>query len=101
MGLDATARRRWFGGVVLFGAVTMLVCGPTVPQGRLSRVSFVLYWLICFVLTGLAMVTAFRDLRALQQRTRQQQRELLETTLKQIETEARTKQGQHRGLNGP
>src|SRR5205809_6038403 len=101
MGLDATARRRWFGGVVLFGAVTMLVCGQTVLQGRLSRVSFVLYWLICFVLTGLAMVAAFRDLRALQQRTVQQQRELLETTLKQIETEARTKQGQHRGLNGP
>jgi len=101
MGLDATARRRWFGGVVLVGAVTMLVCGPTVPQGRLNRVWFVLYWLIWFVFPGLAMVAAFRDLRALQQRTRQQQRELLETTLKEIETEARTKQGQPRGLNGP
>jgi hypothetical protein len=101
MGLDATARRRWFGGLVLFGAVGMLICGETLLKDRLNRLSLVAYWLTCFVLTGLAMIAAFRDLRALQQRTRQQQRELLETTLKQIETEARSKQRQPHGGNGP
>ena len=89
MGLDATARRRWFGGGVLAGALAMLICGETVLQGRLSAFAFTLYWLICFVLTGVAMVVAFRDLRALQRRTRKQQRDLLQNTLKEIELEAR------------
>ena len=97
MGLDATARRRWFGGVVLIGAVSMLVCGETVLQGRLGSASFIVYWLVCFILTGLALIVAFRDLRALQHRTRQQQRELLESTLKEIGTEA-SRRKEHRNL---
>ena len=101
MGLDATARRRWVGGVVLLGAVGMLVCGETILQGRLSAFPFLAYWLVCFVLTGLAMIAALRDLRALQHRTRQQQRELLETTLKQIESEATNKRGQPQRNHSP
>ncbi len=89
MGLDATARRRWLGGGVLAGALAMLVCGETVLQDRLKPFDFIIYWLLCFVLTGVAMIVAFRDLRALQHRIRQQQRDLLQNTLKEIETEAR------------
>jgi len=91
MALDATARRRWVGGIVLFTALAMLVCGQTVLQGQLQRVAFLIYWMICFVLTGLAAIIALRDLAQLQRRTRQEQKELLETTLKEIEEETQSK----------
>ncbi len=89
MGLDATARRRLFGGLLLGAALAMLICGQTVLQNRLRQVPFLLYWAICFVLTGLAAIVALRDLRELQRRTREQQKELFESTLKEIEREAR------------
>src|SRR5882762_9290586 len=91
MRLDPTARRRWLGGLALFAAAAMLICGLTVLQGRLSPSVFVLYWPICFLFTGLAVLMALRDFRALQQRAREEQRELLESTLKDIELEARRK----------
>lgn len=81
-------------------AVVMLISGETFLKDRLSAHLFLFYWLTCFVLTGLAMITAFRDLRALQERTRQQQRELLETTLKDIEVSARNRDSKLKH-NGP
>jgi len=91
MALDATARRRWFGAVVLLAALAMLICGQTVLKGKLGAVAFIAYWLLCFGLTGLAILVAFLDARALQRRTRQEQRNLFEATLKEIESEARTR----------
>jgi hypothetical protein len=91
MALDATARRRWFGGIVLTAALLMLVCGQTILQGQLTRLPFLIYWLVCFLLTGLAAITALRDLREVSRRTRQQHKDLLETTLKEIEREAHSK----------
>ncbi len=102
MGMDATARRRWFGSVVLLGAVAMLVCGQTVLQGRLKPWMLLIYWPVCFLLTGLAVLAALRDVRALQNRARQEQRDLLESTLKEIETEAKSKgrEPRHKRNNG-
>lgn len=100
MGMDATARRRWFGAVVLFGAVAMLVFGQTVLQGRLQPWLLVIYWPVCFILTGLAVVAALRDVRALQDRARQEQRDLLESALKEIETEAKSRARSYRRNNG-
>ncbi len=102
MAVNSTTRRRWFGALALLGALGMLLSGETVFRGRLSKLEFVAYWLVCIGFTGLAMVAAFLDLRALQRRIRQEQRELIERTLKEIETEARTKppplgQGPHGG----
>jgi len=91
MDLDATARRRWFGGIVLFAALAMLLVGETLLKGRLAGFSFLIYWLVCFALTTLAIIIAFLDVRALQRRIHQEQRELLETTLKKIEREAKNK----------
>jgi len=91
MALDATARRRRFGACVLLAALAMLIGGETVLKGTLGDWASVLYWLVCFVLTGLAILVAFLDARALQHRTRQEQRELFETTLKEIETEAKNR----------
>ena len=91
MALDATARRRWFGAAVLLAALAMLICGQTVLKGRLGALVFIAYWLVCFGLTGLAILVALLDARALQRRTRQEQRDLFEATLKQIETEAKSR----------
>jgi membrane protein implicated in regulation of membrane protease activity len=91
MALDATARRRWFGAVVLLAALAMLICGVTVLKEKLGYLAFILYWMVCFALTILAIIVAFLDARALQRRTRQEQHDLFATTLKQIETEARTR----------
>jgi len=96
---DAKKRRRWFGGIVLAGALIMLICGETVLHQRLNLVWFLSYWLICLILTGLAVIIAFRDLRDLQQQAREQQRELLENTLKGIETEARSRKAKAGGNN--
>ena len=98
MGIDETTRRRWFGGLVLAGAVGMLVAGQTVLKGKLLGNTFLVYWLVCFFLTGLALLVAFRDARAMLQRTGREQRDLLENTLNQIknEAQARRKRPQNR-----
>jgi hypothetical protein len=91
MSNDVTVRRRWLGASALVAALALLVGGETLFKGRLGGVAFVVYWSTCFALTGLAMVLAFRDLRALQQQTRDEQRDLLQGALKQIELEARAR----------
>jgi hypothetical protein len=91
MALDATTRRRWFGALVLLAALGMLIGGETVLKGKLENLAFIFYWLVCFGFTGLAILIAILDARALQRRTRQEQHDLFQTTLKQIETEAKAK----------
>ena len=97
MGLDSTSKRRWFGGIVLFAAVAMLICGQTVLKTTLSGGGYLVYWLVCFLLTGLAVLIAFLDVRALQYRVREEQRELVETTLKRIEKEDKGSEPKTRG----
>jgi membrane protein implicated in regulation of membrane protease activity len=100
MALDATTRRRWFGALVLLAALGMLIGGETVLKGKLDGLAFIFYWLACVGFTALAIVIAFLDARALQRRIHQEQHELFDTTLKQIETEAkarRRRSGRKRG----
>ncbi|HZR18264.1 MAG TPA: hypothetical protein VFE51_13310 [Verrucomicrobiae bacterium] len=89
MGLDATARRRVIGALFLIAALGMLVVGQTLLKNHLRDLGFLVYWLLCFVFTGLAILVAFLDARALQYRTRREARELIEKTLGQIEKDAR------------
>jgi type VI protein secretion system component VasK len=91
MSLDVSVRRRWFGTLAVALALVMLVAGLTVLSGRLGPLAFSLYWLLCLLATALAIVVAFRDLRALQRRNLEEQRRLFEATLEQIADEARTK----------
>ena len=91
MALDATTRRRRFGALVLLAALGMLIGGETVLKGKLDGLAFIIYWLVCFGFTGLAIVIAILDARALQHRIHQEQHDLFDTTLKQIETEAKAK----------
>lgn len=69
----------------------MLVAGQTVLQSRLRDLSFLIYWLACFLFTGGAIFVAFLDARALAQRTRREARDLLETTFNRIQADAKEK----------
>ena len=69
----------------------MLVAGETVLKPRLKDLSFLVYWLICLVLTGLAILVAFLDASAVRRRTRREARDLLESTLGRIEADAKHK----------
>jgi hypothetical protein len=88
---QADRKRRWFGAMVLATDLLMLIIGQTLLKDRLSGVGFVLYWMICFILTGIAIFVALVDARVLQYRTRREHRELVQNTLEEIDTEAKTK----------
>jgi len=96
MVLDATARRRWLGVLVLAAALAMLICGETVLEQRLANLAFICYWLVCFGLTCLAVLIALLDARALRRRTSREHRELFQATLKNIQAEARPRKTEGR-----
>lgn len=91
MGSETTRRRRLAGVLFLTTALIMLIAGETLLKSQLKDLSFLVYWLICFGLTGLAILVAFLDASAVRRRTRREARDLLETTLGRIETDARHK----------
>jgi hypothetical protein len=97
MGIDATARRRWFGALALGGALLMLAAGATVLSGRLTGMGFLLYWGACLALTVVAILTAFIDMRAVQYELRQEKHELIQSTIQNIQKDAQTKA---RAVNG-
>ena len=77
--------------LMLIGASLMLIAGETILKNSLTNVGFLLYWLACLVCTGGAIVVAYLDVRAVQTRGRREARDLLETTLTQIERDARNR----------
>lgn len=79
---DIPHRKR--GMVFLVIAALMLILGETFLRQSLSKVPFVIYWLACFVFTGLAILFSFLDVAGVQRRARAQQRELLEKTIGEI-----------------
>jgi membrane protein implicated in regulation of membrane protease activity len=91
MVFDATARRRWFGALVLLAALGMLIGGETVLKGKLGGLGFMFYWLACLAFTCLAIVIAVLDARALRRQIHEAQHELFDATLKQIEADAKAK----------
>jgi hypothetical protein len=91
MAPDATVRRRRLGALMLLAALAMLVAGQTILKTRLKDLGFLLYWLLCFILTGAAILVAYLDALALKRRSKREARELLETTLSEIESDAKKK----------
>jgi protein-S-isoprenylcysteine O-methyltransferase Ste14 len=69
--------RRRLGGLFLGLALAMLGLGQSLLKSHLTGGWFVLYWLVCMVLTCLAMVAALLDVGAIRRRAREQQRDLL------------------------
>jgi membrane protein implicated in regulation of membrane protease activity len=94
--------RRLFGAACLIGAVVMLLAGETKSAAAGSQVGFILYWLACFLLAGLAMAAAILDLGAVRREARTEQRDLLQNTLRDIEAEKqrRVKAGENRDKGG-
>jgi fatty acid desaturase len=93
MSLNATARRRWFGALVLFAAVVMLVVGESVLKEQLHGYAFLFYWLVCLSLTFIAILVALADARALQRRIYDENRELFKSTLKDIDANPKDQRG--------
>jgi hypothetical protein len=85
--------RRWIGVVSLAVALGMLVAGLTVLKDYLRNLSYLTYWTGCLVITALAMGVAYADARAVQRRSREQRRELLKSTLEEIQRDATTRKG--------
>jgi hypothetical protein len=75
------ARRRWFGLLFLLLAGGMLLWGQTWLEAHLQGMVFVAYWLGCFVFTGLAMITALLDARAVRRQAQREQRALAQRAL--------------------
>ena len=90
MGNKSDRRRRWLGGIFLGVAIVMLVAGQvcdTLLRERLGRSGFLIFWMICFLFTFLAILVAFVDLMVVRRRTAEEQRALLEDTLGDIARE--------------
>ena len=69
----------------------MLVTGATVFSARLTGMGFLLYWGACLALTVVAILIAFIDMRAVQYQLRQEKHELIQSTIENIQKDARTK----------
>jgi len=93
---NSVIRHRKRGLTFLIIAVLMLLLGETVLRQSLSKVPFILYWMACFVFTGMAIIFAFLDVAGVQRQAREQQRELLEKTIHEI---ARQKEAKARRSN--
>ncbi|HLH55674.1 MAG TPA: phage holin family protein [Verrucomicrobiae bacterium] len=91
MGLDSTVRRRIVGGLMLAAALIMLIAGQTFLKSRLQDFGFLIYWSVCLIFTGMAIVVAWVDARSMHQRGRREARDLLESTLDEIQRDAKQK----------
>lgn len=92
MSANAKTLRRRFGVICIAVAILMLIAGETVLKSWLAQspVTLICYWMGCFILTGLAALAAVLDAARVRQESREEQRALLEDTLRQIEQEKRS-----------
>lgn len=86
-------RHRKRGLTFLIVSVVMLILGETVLRSSLSKVPFILYWMVCFLVTFMAIVFAFLDVAGVQRQAREQQRELLDKTIREIARQKEAKAG--------
>jgi cell division protein FtsL len=84
---DSERRRRWIGALGLASAILLLLAAETILKGWLSPVAVLAVYLFCTMLTALAVVIAVLDARAVAKRTWQEQRHLLDETLREIQRE--------------
>ena len=82
----ADIRRRWIGAIFLGGALLMLVLGETALRDRLDEITFIVFWLICFLLTCGAIFVALLDLSVVRRRTREEHKALFQDALREIES---------------
>jgi len=90
---SASKIRQWLAGISLALALVMLILGLTLLEGRLRAFGFLIYWLVCFSLTGLAALLALIDLFFLKRQLRSDQQELIEQTLNEAKDELKRNAG--------
>jgi carbon starvation protein CstA len=66
-------------------AAVMLIWGQTWLKPHLHGGGYVWYWVVCMVLTWLAVVTAWLDLRAIRRRQRDKHQALINRALQGLE----------------
>jgi hypothetical protein len=91
MALSRDEWRRWLLGICVGTSAAMLALGLTVFKGRLRPRTFLYYWLVCMIVTGLTLIVALLDLRAVRLRARREELELVNRTLLEIKREKETK----------
>ena len=79
---SADKRRRWFGLFYLIMAIGMVIWGQTLLKHYLTGLSYLIYWIICFGFTLLAMLTAALDLWVIRLRQRRSENEAAREALK-------------------
>lgn len=84
MDSNSGIRHRKRGLTFLVISLLMLILGETLLRQSLSKIPFVIYWMVCFVFTAMAILFAFLDVAGVQRQAREQQRELLEKTIREI-----------------
>jgi len=94
-------RHRKRGMTFLIISVLMLILGETLLRSSLGKVPFILYWMVCFVFTGMAILFAFLDVAGVQRQAREQQRELLEKTIHEIARQKELKAGRSNPIRSP
>lgn len=70
----------------------MLVVGQTLLENQLQPLPLVVYWSLCFILTGMAAAVALFDAARVRAEQRDAQRALIESTLREIEREKRSRE---------
>lgn len=65
-------------------ALVMLLCGFTLLEPRLKGVLFVIYWLACFAVAGLAIIAALLDLLIIRRDARRAQSELIRRSFEDL-----------------
>jgi hypothetical protein len=80
-------RRRVIGTIFLAGALAMVVTGETVLREKLrsNPAAFLVFWMVCVILVGISILIAILDLAVMRRRLREEQRQLVEDTIRQIE----------------
>ena len=74
----------------------VLIAGETVLKPKLTGVALLVYWMSCFVLTALAAGAALLDAARVSLESREEQRALIEATLRKVEEEKRSRQNSKR-----
>lgn len=85
MAAHGDIQRRRFGMIFLIVASAMVVLGQTLLSPFLRGLAFIVYWLACFVITGLAMLAALLEARTISRQAREQHREMVARALDGLE----------------
>jgi len=84
MNNSVDALRRWLGMFCLAVASGMLIWGHTILEPHLKGLTFLIYWIVCFLFTIASIVIALWDVHAMLRNIRKERLNLFRHALKDI-----------------